>query len=150
MIKVCSLLDALKLLCHLDLRSLCGPALLPCDNASPLYLSLISWNIRMLKVFHPHPGNCHPHPSHDTRKNDQRRIIPHDWECRIVFQLGRRVRCLAYIPSPTPNVETAAHSHNEKNPRHDKDDPSPPTRLRIVPFRRRWRGNSRRKRGEWG
>ena len=47
-------------------------------NATSLYLSLVSWNVRVLEILHSNPSDCHPDPSHDTCQNDQCWIVTHD------------------------------------------------------------------------
>lgn len=103
-------------------------------NTNHYTSSVVVLNLSMFKILHSDPGNNHPHPTHHSRQHHQCRIISNNWQSRIVFKLRRRVRRFAYIPCPTPDTQTAAHAYDDNNPGHDKDDPTPPFRLAIIPF----------------
>lgn len=87
----------------------------------------------MLKVLHPNPSNHNPDPRHDSRENDKSRIVPDNGQCGIILELWRRVRRLADIPRPAPDLEAAAHADDEHEPGHNEDNPPPPLCFGVVP-----------------
>ena len=110
----------------------------------------------MPKILHPHPRHNHPNPSHNPRQHHQRRIIPHNRQRRIIFQLRRRIRRLPNIPRPAPLFETRAHGHSEDEPRRPQNYVPPADSRGVVPLEiffcgsRAVRGQGRVGSGKWG
>ena len=88
----------------------------------------------MPEILHPNPRNNNPDPSHDTRQHQQRGIIPHNRQRRIILQLRRRIRCLAHIPRPTPDAKTTSHADDEDEPGHEQYNIAPGHGEGVVPF----------------
>ena len=40
---------------------------------------LVAANFSMPEVLHPNPSYNNPYPRHNTRENDQRRVVSHNW-----------------------------------------------------------------------
>lgn len=95
--------------------------------------TIITRNISMFKVLHSNPSHNHPDPRHNSRENNQRRVVPHYRKRRIILQLWRRVRCFADIPRPAPDLEAAADPDNKDQPGDHQDNPAPPLGLGVVP-----------------
>lgn len=102
-------------------------------SAHLLAFSIIAFEISMSKVFHPHPGDDHPYPRHDTRQDQQCRVITHDGQGRIILEFRGRVGGLANIPGPRPHAKAGAHAHDKDQPRDDENNITPKGRLRIIP-----------------
>lgn len=111
-----------------------APDLLPPNLAETLLLFPI--HLRMPEILHPHPCHDNPDPSHHPRQDDQRRIISHDGQRRIIFQFWRCVWSLAYIPRPAPNAKTGTHAYDEYDPRREQQYPTPRTRFGVIPLLR--------------
>lgn len=91
----------------------------------------------MFKILHADPSNNDPHPRHNTRQNNQRRIIPGDRESTFVFPLvcfweGRKgaLFTIQYISIPVffPSDRTCTSKRLGRNspPVHPTPTPKPP------------------------
>lgn len=102
-------------------------------TAKFLVSRIISRDISMFEILHPNPSDNNPQPRHDSRQRNQRGIVPHNGQGRIILQLRRRVRRLSHIPCPAPDTETAAHTDHESQPGNNEYDPPPPLCFGVVP-----------------
>src|SRR5688572_32479595 len=99
----------------------------------PLRRPSIPADFGVSKVLHANPRHDHPDPCHDTGQDYQSWVVTHDGQGWVVLELWRRIRRLAYVPGPAPDIETGSHPYHKDEPCDRKHNPTPPLRLRIIP-----------------